>query len=363
MGGDKQKRPRLFLLGDARQVHLRRWAGYFADAGYEVLTFTHEPPYAEYPGAVHAARVPRSLPGALRYPLTVPLARRLVRRFDPDVVNAHFVPNYGVVASLLGRKPWVLSTWGSDVMSDPDRSPFHMWRTRRVLASASFVTSDAAVMTERLRDLGVPEANILTFPYGVDTDRFHPAPAAPAGGPRILSNRKLEPVYSVSTIIDAFPGVREALPDATLAVAGDGSQRTALMRRAERSVGVGAITFVGGVDHERMPTLLRESHVYVSTALSDTTSVSLLEAMACGLFPVVTDIAANREWIQHGENGLLVPARQPMRLAVAIIDAWSDRGMMERARQLNLEIIRERGQWKNCMRGVGELFDTLAAHP
>ena len=180
------------------------------------------------------------------------------------------------------------------------------------------------------------------------------------GGPQIVSNRKLEDVYSVSTIIDAFPGVREALGDATLTVAGDGSLRVALMRRAERSIGIGSITFVGGVDHDRMPTLLRENHVFVSTSLSDTTSVSLLEAMACGLFPVVSDIPANREWITHGENGLLVPVKQPMRLAMSIIDAWHDRPLMERARQINVERIRERAQWKNTMRPVHELFDTLA---
>jgi glycosyltransferase involved in cell wall biosynthesis len=354
-------KPRLFLLGDARQVHLSRWAAYFDEAGYDILTFTLEEPHTEYPGRVHRARVPEALPHAARYPLAARSASRLVHAFDPHVVNAHFVPNYGVIASLVGREPWVMSAWGSDIMTDPDKSAFHMWRTRRVLSRAAHVTSDAEVMSERLRRLGVAPGKILTFPFGVDVGRFHPAAAPIEEGPRIISNRKLEAVYSVSTIIDAFTGIREALPHASLTVAGDGSQRTVLMRRAARSIATAAVTFVGDVDHTRVPVLLRENNVYVSTALSDTTSVSLLEAMACGLFPVVTDIPANREWVTNGENGALVPPAEPMRLAMAVIDAWRDPALRERARRINVEIVRERAEWRRSMHGVHELFDALAA--
>lgn len=356
-----RRRPRLLLLGDARQVHLRRWAAYFDSAGYDVLTFTLEEPAGTYPGTMRRFRVPAWLPHALRYPLAVPEARRVAARFRPDIVNAHFIPNYGLIASLLGRRPWVLSTWGSDVMTDPDKSSFHMWRTRRVLSGAAYVTSDAGVMTERLAALGVPREHILTFPYGVDTECFHPASSPPDGGPRLVSNRKLEPVYSVSTVIDAFAAVREAFPGATLTVAGDGSRRKALMARAAASPAGSAVTFVGGIDHDRMPALLREGHIYVSASLSDTTSVSLLEAMASGLFPVVSDIPANREWITQGENGILFPVNEPQALARAVIDAWQDPPLRDRARQANLKLIRARGRWSESMRAVHELFDTLAA--
>ena len=109
-----------------------------------------------------------------------------------------------------------------------------------------------------------------------------------------------------------------------------------------------------------MPALLREHHVYVSTSPHDTTSVSLLEAMACGLFPVVTDIPANREWIVDGENGRLVPAGQATRLAVTLIDSWRDSGLRERARRHNLELIASRGRWEDSMRPACDLFDALA---
>ena len=347
----------MLLLGDARQVHLRRWALYFSRYGYDVLAVSLESG-EDFPTAFRRIHVSETLPDAVRYPLASLAVRRIARDFRPDVVSAHFVPNYGLIAALVSDRPWVLSTWGSDIMTDPQKSAFHRRRVAFVLSRAAWVTSDADVMTERIRAFGVPAQRILTFPYGVDTGAFRPA-SAPTSGPRIVTNRKLEPVYSVETVIDAFAAVREALPDAVLTVGGDGSRASALRAQAERSPAAAAITFVGNVEHARMPSLLQSHHVYVSAAKSDTTSVSLLEAMACGLFPVVTDIPANREWLSDGVNGRLVPPGEATRLAVAIIDSWRDAELRERAAGTNLRIIAERARWEDTMGPVKALFDEI----
>jgi len=160
-------------------------------------------------------------------------------------------------------------------------------------------------------------------------------------------------------IVDAFAAVREALPDAALTIAGDGGEKTRLVERAGTSTAVARIRFIGDVTHDRMPALLREHHIYVSTSPADTTSVSLLEAMAVGLFPIVTDIPANREWITDGENGRLVPPGEATKLAVAVIDAWRDSELRVRASARNREIIATRGRWTESMKAVHELFDRL----
>jgi glycosyltransferase involved in cell wall biosynthesis len=223
---------RLLLLGDARQVHLARWADYIASIGYEVLTVSLEP-NERVPDPKHRIHLPRFLPPFVRYPLAVPATRRLIRDFAPDVVNAHFLPNYGVIASMTGFSPWVLSAWGSDIMLLPQKSVFHMRRTRRVIRSAAFITSDAKVMSERLVELGAAPGRVVTFPYGVDRELFHPA-AEDSGvqGPRIISNRKLEAVYDIPTVLAAFQGLKRSLEMASLTVAGDGSLAAPLREQA-----------------------------------------------------------------------------------------------------------------------------------
>jgi glycosyltransferase involved in cell wall biosynthesis len=215
-------------------------------------------------------------------------------------------------------------------------------------------------MTERIRSFGVPADRILTFPYGVDTSLFTAGAPPAAPGPLILSNRRLEALYRVDVALDAFAAVREALPDAALTIAGDGAERERLRLRADTGTAASRIRFVGGVDHAHMPALLREHHIYVATTPVDTTSVSLLEAMAVGLFPIVTDIPANREWITDGENGRLVPPEEATKLAVAIIDAWRDADLRARARERNAEIIATRARWDTAMRPVCDLADRLS---
>lgn len=348
------------LLGDARQVHIHRWSRFLTDAGYDVLTVSLEPVDGA-PGARERIAVTPLLPDVVRYPLAVFAVRKLLKRFDPHIVNAHFAPNYGVVAALSGSSPWVLSAWGSDIMVLPQKSAFHMWRTRFVVKRADAVTSDADVMSRRLVELGALPDRVVTFPYGVDRKVFHPPAApAPSEGPRVLCNRKMEAVYNLPTVIEAFTHVFVSLPQANLTLAGGGSLRRSLENAARRSAAANAIRFAGDVEHALVPDLLARHDIFVSVALSDTTSVSLLEAMACGLFPVVSDIPANREWIAHGKNGFVVPARDPEALARAIVGAWRDPELRASARRKNAEIIEARADWYRNMSIVDDLFRRLA---
>ncbi len=359
MRKNDQGKARLLLLGNATQAHLKRWAAYFSDNGYDVFTLSLERA-TDFPTRYRKCWVPGLLPGFIRYPLAVPQVRDVVATFKPDIINAHFLPNYGVIAALIRKKPWILSTWGSDIMMLPEKSPFHMKRTRYVLERASFITSDAEVMTKRLTELGVSHGRILTVPFGVDLSVF-----TPRGGegisdkPRIVSCRKLEHVYNVRTLIEAFPIVKAELPDAALTIAGDGSQKKKLVGLAQETGYRDDILFVGDVDHDKLPALLREHNIYVSTALSDTTSVSLLEAMACGLYPVVTNIPANRDWIVDGTNGTRVPPSNPDELAGAIIAAWRDMPSRIAAKNHNEGIIKKRADWHQNMALVNELFQRI----
>jgi hypothetical protein len=142
---DNTSQIRVAVLGDARQVHIHRLSAYLAETGYGVLTLSLEP-MDGVAGLRRRITVPSLLPDVFRYPLAVPAVRRALNHFDPHIVNAHFVPNYGLIAALMHFSPWVLSTWGSDIMVLPERSAFHMMRTRFVVRRAMLLAFSA---TER----------------------------------------------------------------------------------------------------------------------------------------------------------------------------------------------------------------------
>jgi len=135
--------------------------------------------------------------------------------------------------------------------------------------------------------------------------------------------RNLSPHYGVDTILRAFALLRARRPEATLTVAGTGSQAGTL-RRLAATLGEDGIRFVGRVEPEHMPGLLDGADILVNASLVDNQPVTLLESFAAGL-PVVStptgDIAA---LLRDGETGRLVPPRDPAALARAVDDLLAE---------------------------------------
>ena len=120
-------------------------------------------------------------------------------------------------------------------------------------------------------------------------------------------------------------------PHTRFLFAGDGPDRLSLEKEARDLKIESSVQFLGWVLHEEMADLLSKSDIYISTSLDDGTSVSLLEAMASGAFPIVTDIASNREWIVNGKNGFLVSIEDEKMLARRIIEAIRNRELLREA--------------------------------
>ena len=150
----------------------------------------------------------------------------------------------------------------------------------------------------------------------IETERFRHRERVPLR-PRLLSTRNFEPHYRVENTLRAFAALRERQPEATLTLAGYGSEEGRLRREAER-LGPRGIRFAGRVEPQDIPALYEASDIFVNSSVIDNQPVSILEAFASGL-PVVStgtgDIAA---MVASGERGLLVPPDRPEVMAEAV---------------------------------------------
>ncbi len=288
-----------------------------------------------------------------------------IRRARCDVIHAHWVVPAGLIALLAGwvcRKPVVVTAHGSDILVVAGRNSLMRWLVRFVLRHADAVTSVAEHLTDVIVDMGIPRDRILTFPMSVPTESFSP------GGPVleewnaetvIFSNRSLYPIYDVKTLVKAAPKILLEYPNAKVVIAGEGPDAEDLASLV-RELGVAErVQFIGAIPHDEMPEYLRGASVYVSTALSDGASVSLLEAMACGTFPVVADIAANREWIKDGKNGLLFPAEDPDALASKITESLKAVDLREHARETNPCLVEEKAVWDANIEKLLKLYENM----
>ena len=342
---------KICYLANAASIHTERWASHFARRGYDVTVVSLTD--AQIPGVdVRWIGPDPNIRGRLAYLMAVPRLRRLLRRLKPDILHAHYAGGYGLIAALASFHPLVLTAWGSDVLILPRTSRLMRGLVRFALRRANLVTSMAQHMTSAIRGLGVPGENVLTLPFGVDTGIFHPHNRREIGtreGFTIVSTRHLEPLYNVGLLVEAMPVIVEEVPNVRLLLIGDGSERGRLQARVNELNLADRVTFLGRQRPAEIAGYLSDADLFVSTSLSDGNNVSLNEAMACGAFPIATDIPANREWINHGRNGFLTDLHDPRTLAQLGIQALRQRGLRASAAAANWEIVRQRGAWESAM--------------
>ena len=375
---------RVALLASGTVIHSRRWFEALVDRGLDIKLFTLEPPPADFAARAGSSLVllpSQPLPGLLRYPLAGNALERELERFQPQILDAHFVPNYGLLGALSGRRPLVVNCWGSDLLMALDG--LRRARARWVLSRADRVLVDADSLARAARRLGVRDDRLRVIPWGVDSKLFpFTADAAQRKSVRslwpeswrqaisdaatvVVSTRALDPFYDVGTLVRAWSRlVRHR--EARCLVIGDGDERGALEKLA-RDCGVSdSVVFLGRIPHGILAKLLAGADLYVSTSRSDSTSLSLLEAMSAGCFPLVTDIEGNREWLDD-RGARFFPVGDVERLAEVLdlcIGAAADSGKsaeLDDARRQNRRRVVEDADWHGAIDQVIGEFETLLA--
>ena len=283
-----------------------------------------------------------------------------------DLIHAHWAIPTGLIGVWVGmvlRKPLLVTIHGSDLRMALEKPGILRRLFKYVCRKANYLNCVSESQRKEIEQLGIPGSKVVVLPMSIDETFLMTGQNRKwerADKPfTILSNRNLLPIYNVSLLIRAIPMVLDQETKIKVLIAGDGSERKKLEEEVKKlNVGT-AVQFLGQIPHEEMPTLLARADIYVSTSLHDGASVSLLEAIGAGTFPIVTDISANREWITDGENGYLVPVDEERILANRIIDAMKDRELLEKSRLKNLSIIRENAFWPMNLRRVKDIYASL----
>jgi len=345
---------KILFLADGSSHHTKRWVNYFAQRDHLCYLISLEKGIQINAESYYIR--PRIKIRALKYTSSYFKVKKIVDEIEPDLINALFVPNYGFLGALLNFKPFVVSAWGSDILISPRKSFLHKLRTRFILTRADLILSDSDFLTQAIRGLGIKEKRILTFPLGIETERY--SQEKKRGGPiTVLSTRRFEPIYDVKTFIQAMPLVlARSKSRIRFIVVGTGLQSQELKELVLDLKLQDKLEFKEDLSDEGLIETYRDSDIYVSTSLSDSTSVSLLEAMASGLIPIVTDIPGNREWIKDGQNGFLFSPKDHRDLAQKISLVSDDLGNLQSMSKINLQILKHRADWNENMRMVEENF-------
>lgn len=307
--------------------------------------------------------------------------RALAAAINPDLIHALRIPFEGMLASFAPREaPLVVSIWGNDITLHAHGSLLMKWLTRRTLRRAQGLMADARRDIRLGREwgfspvglaqhlLGRQEKPTLVVPGagGVRLDEIQRAtaearslPDLPADAPLIVNPRGARPgSLRNDTFFRAIPLVIQKIPTACFIcppLAGDPEAM-----RWVTSLGIQASVYLWPrLSQPQLWALFQLAQVFVSPSAHDGTPNSLLEAMACGCFPITGDIESMREWINPGVNGFLVNPADPQALAEAILAALEDPVLRARAAKQNARIIAARADYPRCMEQVEEFYENL----
>ena len=309
---------RYVLWGDGDSPHLLKWARALAAQGpavfdgFELWAASSRGFPPAFDALVPASRrlalatTPAFEGGNVSLLRHLPRWARWLKQVQPAWVHAHYLTSHGTLAWLAQRvfgvrAPIIGSAWGSDILHTPERSAVQRALIRRVLGACALATSDSQHMAARMRALGARE--VMTFPFGLE---MMPDPAGAKASHLFFANRGLESLYAPERVLSVFAGVRSLWPDAQLVVANDGSLRAPLERIAAALGAADAMQFVGRLDAAAQAQWYQRAQWYLSLPTSDSVSVSVLEAMAHGCIPILSDLPANRELVESGRNGILL---------------------------------------------------------
>ncbi|MCD6475847.1 MAG: glycosyltransferase family 4 protein [Anaerolineaceae bacterium] len=293
--------------------------------------------------------VPRTQFWQMKYAL-----RRVLRQVKPDVIHAGSIQTAALISAMAGAKPLVSMSWGYDMLMDADSTPRMRHDTYFTLARSSVFVCDCDAVKQKAISFGFSPERIVKFPWGTDLKQFSPEGREEARK-RVgwktddfvfLSLRAWEPVYDVKTIIKAFIQAAKRQPTLRLELMGGGSQQNELRQLVTGSGLVDRVHFGGRVGFDTLSTYYRAADVYTSASLTDGSSVSLLESLACGTPALLSSIPGNLEWVEEGKNGWLFPVGDVDACANKMLAVYKNREQLLEMRGWARKIAEERADWE-----------------
>jgi glycosyltransferase involved in cell wall biosynthesis len=352
------------LIGPAANVHLQRWAQALCDHGLQISLISTTSVTDELPIALQAMplySIPTATPGMRRRQRLATLLRGwaripgLLAALKPDLVHLHSLPTPAATLFLLKTPNLVLSAWGSDVVHRDRRKarlyPLLLARAARLTATSRYLAHVIASYLHTPRPIDV-------VPFGVDPDLFTPASIRPARA-NIGTLRHLERQYGIDVLINSLPIIGITHPQVHSHIGGNGTLASELQQQVEALDLATRVHFHGRIAYPEVPRFLQSLAVFAMPSRSESFGVAALEAQACGLPVVASQVGGLPEVVADGTTGLLVPPDDPSALANAIIALLDDprwRASMGRAGR---QWVLEHYQWQASVEQMLHIYEQV----
>lgn len=347
---------KICYLANSESSHTDKWVKFFVAKGHEVHIISHSK--REIEGTINHY-IDYSVKNFLFKALAV---HRTIKKINPDILHAQQVNTCGLYAATMRGYNLISSGWGSDVLVAPFESKLMRFIVKYVIKKSSAITSGADFMTQRLIELGADKDKIYKVPLGVYEEIFnhkHDYGDEDEDNDRVsfVCLRRHEPIYNMDILVKGFCEAASINKDITLTLGAFGSQTEQLKEIVNNNNLNDRVIFIGRYKPEDVGEIFENYDALISIPKSDSTSVSLLEGMAVGVFPILSNIPANNEWVKDKFNGLIIEKTTIENVRDAILWCAKNKGKMKAAADYNIKQVKDNAVWNSSINIVEKLYE------
>ncbi len=350
-------RKKILFLAHSQSIHIKRWVGFFVQAGWDVHICSFHP--ETIPGTSHyflnIGEI-NTTGNNYRYFLKLPRIIYLIYKIKPDIVNSHFLSSFGLLAFLSFYKKHIINLQGTDILINARRNLFRRRLYKKILDSSLHIFSVSEKMTEvLLSDFNQEQSKITTIQYGVNMDIFKNTIRWEEREYDFITNRSFIENSNYKPLLSIFGEIKKIFPHIKIRIAGRGQLKEKILQWIKENNLLENVVFSGVVSENEMADLLNSSRFYFSVTESDGTPLSLFEAAACGCYPILSKNESNLEWTKKGLNAALIDINKTDDV-IFIITGLMSKKISEKAVKNNLSFILEKMNYEKNMAKIEKLF-------
>lgn len=359
---------KILLLSDSYSEHTEKWALGMANSGIEVGLFSFNKASYEWynhknitvffePERKINAEKTLTKIAYLKY---VTVLKKIIKHFQPDILHAHYATSYGFVGALSGFHPFIISSWGTDVMKFPNKNFI-----AKSILSYNFKKADLLCATSNTikEYIGhVSDKPVSVIPFGINLNDFKPKKVQSLFQENdfvLGSIKTLETLYNIDVLIKAFARLLPKYPNLKLLIIGEGSDQDNLKELCE-TLGVYEKTiFTGRIPFSEVSNYYNMIDVLVNISEYESFGVSVVEAMACEKPVIVTNVGGLREVVKDDSVGLKVNVGDVNGTATAIERLILDKTLYDKIKINARKHVIETYNWEDNLKQMIEVYSKL----
>lgn len=307
---------KILFLAHSQSIHTKRWVKYFIDKKWDVHVISFHP--EQISGSHHhylntGAISPRG--GNYQYFKKIFRIIYLIYSIKPDIINAHYLTSFGFLAYLSFFKKQCITVYGSDIYLDSRKNFIYKFLSKRVLSRAVHIFSVSDKMTSFIQSyFNIDSSKITTILYGIDTKVFKRINSTENRKYTFITHRLMVENSNYPIIIDVLHRLRQKQIQFNALIIGNGPLRGYVEETVKAKGLQDMIEIIDPVSKEDLVRLFNDAMFYLSFTQSDGTPLSVIEAAACGIFPVLSANDANMELINKGMKGVCLDLKDVLRI-------------------------------------------------